>query len=187
MVGVLALQGAFIEHINMLNKIGIQTFEIRQLKDIKKPMNGIILPGGESTVQGKLLHELELFEPLKELITQGLPTFGTCAGMILLAKELENSENTHLATMDISVVRNGYGRQINSFITSEQFADVGEVEMAFIRAPYIKTVDKSVEVLATVNGKIVGARQNNQLVTSFHPEVTKCTKVHEYFKTMLKC
>lgn len=185
MVAVLALQGAFFEHRQMMDALQVPTFEIRQKSDLEKPFQGLILPGGESTVQGKLLRELELFEPLKEKINQGLPTFGTCAGMILLANQLENSETTHFATMDVTVLRNAYGRQTGSFQATAPFADVGDVFMSFIRAPYIKTSGSQVEVLATVNGNVVAARQKNQLVTSFHPEVTNDTKVHEYFLKML--
>lgn len=185
MVGVLALQGAFIEHRQMLEKLNIPTFEIRELSDLEKPLKGLILPGGESTVQGKLLRELNLFEPIKAKISQGLPTFGTCAGMILLANRLENSTATHFATMDVSVLRNAYGRQAGSFEAVAGFADVGEIPMSFIRAPYIKSTGAEVEVLATVDGNIVAARQKNQLVTAFHPEVTENTQVHEYFVKML--
>lgn len=184
-IGILALQGAFQEHQQMLHLLDIPSFEIRQLSDLQKPMDGLILPGGESTVQGKLLHELELFTPLKEKIQQGLPTFGTCAGMILLAKHLENSETTHFATMDISVIRNAYGRQLGSFQTVSPFANKGDIPMTFIRAPYIKTSENNVEILATVNGNIVAARQNNQLAAAFHPEVTKDTSVHQYFLEMI--
>lgn len=186
MVGVLALQGAFLEHRQMLDMLKIPSFEIRQLSDLEKPMDGLILPGGESTVQGKLLRELSLFQPIQEKIKNGLPVFGTCAGMILLSKELENSEATHFATMDITVIRNAYGRQAGSFQTVASFGDMGEIPMSFIRAPYIKSTGKDVETLATVDGNIVAARSGTQLVTSFHPEVTNSTKVHEYFTKMLK-
>lgn len=186
MIAVLALQGAFIEHRKMLEKLQEPSFEIRQLADLDKPMDGLILPGGESTVQGKLLRELGLFEPLKEKITQGLPTFGTCAGMILLAKQLENSESTHLKTMNVTVMRNGYGRQLGSFETVSTFGKESDVKMSFIRAPYIQEVGEGVEVLATVDGKIVAGRQGNQLATAFHPEVTSDTRVHQYFLSMVK-
>lgn len=184
-VGVLALQGAFLEHRQMLDRLGVPSFEIRQLADLDKHMDGLILPGGESTVQGKLLHELELFAPLKAKIQGGLPTFGTCAGMILLANQLENSEATHFATMDITVIRNAYGRQLGSFQATSTFANKGDIPMTFIRAPYIKTSEKNVEVLATVDEKVVAARQGNQLATAFHPEVTENTAVHAYFVEML--
>lgn len=184
-VAVLAVQGAFEEHRKMLELLGVETFEISQLPDLDKEMDGLILPGGESSVQGKLLHDLGLFTPLQRKIQEGLPTFGTCAGMILLAKELENSEALHFQTMDISVKRNAYGRQLGSFEATEPFASCGAIPMSFIRAPYIKTVGNTVEVLAEVQGKIVAAKEKNQMVTAFHPEVTQCTKVHEFFVEML--
>ena len=145
-IGILAVQGAFIEHEQILQKLGIQSMEIRCREDLKKPFDGLIIPGGESTVQGKLLKELEMFDTIKEMIEDGMPVFGTCAGLILLAKSLENDSRTHLGTMDITAVRNAYGRQLGSFYTEEDFADVGKIPMTFIRAPYIKAVGKDVEI-----------------------------------------
>lgn len=185
-IGILAVQGAFIEHEQILQKLGIQSMEIRCREDLKKPFDGLIIPGGESTVQGKLLKELEMFDTIKEMIEDGMPVFGTCAGLILLAKSLENDSRTHLGTMDITAVRNAYGRQLGSFYTEEDFADVGKIPMTFIRAPYIKSVGKDVEVLAKADGNIVAARQGNQLVTAFHPELNSDTKVHSYFIDMIK-
>lgn len=184
MVGVLALQGAFLEHRQVLERLKMPSFEIRKLSDLEIPMDGLILPGGESTVQGKLLRELSLFQPIRDKILEGLPVFGTCAGMILLSKNLENSETTHFATMDITVIRNAYGRQAGSFQTVSSFANLGEIPMSFIRAPYIKNTGENVEILAKVDNNIVAARSENQLVTSFHPEVTDSTAVHEYFLKM---
>ena len=185
-IGILAVQGAFIEHEQILQKLGIQSMEIRCREDLKKPFDGLIIPGGESTVQGKLLKELEMFDTIKEMIEDGMPVFGTCAGLILLAKSLENDSRTHLGTMDITAVRNAYGRQLGSFYTEEDFADVGKIPMTFIRAPYIKSVGKDVEILAKADGKIVAARQGNQLVTAFHPELNSDTRVHSYFIDMIK-
>lgn len=185
MVGVLALQGAFLEHRQMMELLNVPTFEIRQLSDLKQEMSGLILPGGESTVQGKLLRELDLFLPIKEKIQAGLPVFGTCAGMILLAKKLDGSDVSHLGTMDMTVMRNAYGRQLGSFEAQATFADRGEIPMTFIRAPYIKEPSKELEILATVQERVVAARQKNQLAIAFHPEVTKCTAVHEYFVDMM--
>lgn len=185
-IGILAVQGAFIEHEQILQKLGIQSMEIRCREDLKKPFDGLIIPGGESTVQGKLLKELEMFDTIKEMIEDGMPVFGTCAGLILLAKSLENDSRTHLGTMDITAVRNAYGRQLGSFYTEEDFADVGKIPMTFIRAPYIKSVGKDVEVLAKADGNIVAARQGNQLVTAFHPELNSDTRVHSYFIDMIK-
>lgn len=185
LVAVLALQGAFIEHEKMLSKLGVQSFEIRQLRDLDKPFDGLIIPGGESTVQGKLLRELGLFEPIQKLILSGLPVFGTCAGLLLLAKNIKNDDRLHLATMDILAMRNAYGRQLGSFYVEENFKGIGKVPMTFIRAPYIENVSSNVEILAVVNGNIVAARQGNQLVTSFHPELNEDLSVHKYFIDMI--
>lgn len=182
-IGVLAVQGAFIEHRHILESLGTETFEIRQLTDLNEPMDGIIIPGGESTVIGKLLTDLGMMEPLKEKIRAGLPVFGTCAGMILLADKIENptQKQVNLGTMDITVVRNAYGRQLGSFHATADFGPSKEVPMTFIRAPYISEVGPKAEVLSEVDGHIVAARQDNQLVTAFHPELTQDTRVHEYF------
>lgn len=179
-IGVLAVQGAFAEHITILNRFGIEVFEIREPNDLCNIMDGLILPGGESTVQCKLLHELKLFEPLNALIRKGLPVYGTCAGLILLAKQIENDSLDNFGLMDITAVRNAYGRQLGSFTTHEVFASQ-YIPMSFIRAPYIKSVSPDVEVLSVVDKRIVAARQKNMLVTAFHPEVTDDLTVHQYF------
>lgn len=184
-IGVLALQGAFAEHIKMLSGLGAECFEIRQPKDIERQFDGLVIPGGESTVQGKLLKELGLFEPIKKLISDGLPVFGTCAGMILLAENIENDDRRYFGTMPMTVRRNAYGRQLGSFFAEESF-DGRKVPMTFIRAPYIEDAYEGVEVLATVDGKIVAARQGNQLVTAFHPELDADLRVHQYFLEMVK-
>lgn len=183
-VAILALQGAFAEHGQMQDKLGADHFEIRQKKDLEKEFDALILPGGESTVMGKLLHDLVLYESIRDKILAGMPVFGTCAGLILLAKDIEE-EATHLATMDIRVKRNAYGRQLGSFYTEDEFRGIGEIPMTFIRAPYIAEVFGEAEVLARVDGKIVAARQNNQLVTAFHPELSDDLKVHQYFLNMI--
>lgn len=185
-VGVLALQGAFLEHEKMLEKLNVDFIEIRKKEDLKTHIDGLILPGGESTTIGKLLKDLDIYEDLKLMIQQGLPTFGTCAGMILLAKKLYNDDTVHLGLMDIEVKRNAYGRQLGSFVVNQNFQNMGTIPMVFIRAPYIQSVKENVEVLCVVNDNIVGARQDNMLVTSFHPELTSSTKVHEYFINMIK-
>lgn len=185
-IGVLALQGAFIEHEKMLAKLGINSFEIRQLKDLERSFDGLIIPGGESTVQGKLLKELGMFEKLKAMIENGFPVFGTCAGLIMLSKKIENDDRSHFGTMNITAVRNAYGRQLGSFYTEGEFKGIGKVPMTFIRAPYIKDVGDEVTVLAEVDGKIVAAREKNQLVTAFHPELNDDLRVHKYFAEMVK-
>lgn len=180
-IGILALQGAFIEHVNMLKSLGVRTVELRNKADLLKTFDGLILPGGESTVIGKLLKDLDMIETLRERIMQGLPVFGTCAGMILLAKDIAHSTEQYLATMDIAVLRNAYGRQLGSFNTVSTFGDVGHVPMTFIRAPYIESAGQSVQVMSCVNGHIVAAQQGNQLVTSFHSELTDDPSIHKYF------
>ena len=191
-IGILALQGAFIEHEQALQRLGVDFVEIRQLADWQQAMpadgkrlDGLIIPGGESTVQGKLLRDLGLFAPVQAEILRGLPVFGTCAGLLLLAEHLNNDERQHLATMHITARRNAYGRQLGSFYTEAEFKGLGQIPMTFIRAPYIEAVGPQVEVLAEVNGKIVAAREGSQLVTAFHPELTGNDSVHKYFLNML--
>lgn len=186
LIGVLCLQGAFIEHIKMLESLGARTVEIRQKCDlVGTDFDGIIIPGGESTVIGKLLRELDMLDELRGMIERGVPVYGTCAGLILLAEKIANDANVYLGTMNVVVRRNAYGRQLGSFATEEEFIGIGRIPMTFIRAPYIETAGEGVEVLAAVNGKIVAARQGNQLVTAFHPELTHDTRVHEYFLNMI--
>jgi len=190
-IGVLALQGAFAEHRKMLKKLGIESFEIRKKSDLSNAVNdndidGLIIPGGESTVIGKLLYDLDLFDDIKKLILEGLPVFGTCAGLILLAREIENDSRTYLGAMDIKVRRNAYGRQLGSFFTESEFKGIGVIPMTFIRAPYISSVGKNVEVLSEVDGNVVAARENNILVTSYHPELNDNLKVHKFFVEMCK-
>lgn len=182
-IGILALQGAFQEHGFMLDRLGADHFEIRQKTDLKQPFDALILPGGESTVMGKLLRDMELFEPLAEKIESGTPVFGTCAGLILLAREVEGGAPC-FGAMDISVRRNAYGRQLGSFYAEREFAGPGTVPMTFIRAPYIRSVGAGVQALAEVDGRIVAARQGRMLVTAFHPELTDHTAVHAYFLKM---
>lgn len=185
-IAVLSLQGAFIEHENMLKKIGVDCFEIRNKEDLLRHFDGLILPGGESTTMGKLLHDLDLFDTLKKRIEDGLCVFGTCAGMILLARKINNDTRVHFGLMDIEVKRNAYGRQLGSFKTVEEFKGIGKVPMVFIRGPYVERVSDNVEILSTVNNNIVAVKQNNMLVTAYHPELTDDTRVHEYFISMIK-
>lgn len=182
-IGVLALQGAFIEHIQVLQDLGAETVELRQAADLQQELTGLVLPGGESTVQGKLLHDLGMYDALREQIAAGLPVLATCAGMILLAEKLSNDEKVHFATMPITVRRNAYGRQLGSFRTHAAFGSLDAIPMTFIRAPYIEKVGEGVQVLAEVDGKIVAAQYGKQLALAFHPEldVAESTAVHEYF------
>ena len=183
-VAVLALQGAFIEHEKMLAELGADSFEIRQRRDLDRSFDRLIIPGGESTVMGKLIRELDLFDDIKLRIEGGMPVYGTCAGLILLADSISNDSARHLQTMSIVANRNAYGRQLGSFFTRAEFKGIGEIPMTFIRAPYIDEVFGDAEILAEVNGKIVAARQKNQLVTAFHPELNDDLRVHEYFLNM---
>ena len=176
-VAVLALQGAFIEHEQMLQRLGVDTLEIRQLRDweqAKDTITALILPGGESTVQMRLLKDLGLFEPIRQAILGGLPVLGTCAGMILLSEG-------YLGTMHIRVRRNTYGRQLGSFHTISKVVGIGDdVPMTFIRAPYIEEVlaDDCMPI-AEVDGHIVAARQGRQIALAFHPEVDTDTRLHQ--------
>lgn len=175
-IAVLALQGAFIEHEQVLQRLEVEHFEVRQKKDWLQKKDGLILPGGESTVQMRLLRELDLLEPVRQSIREGLPVFGTCAGMILLS-------DGYLGTMDIRVRRNAYGRQLGSFNTVGRVSEVGDdIPMTFIRAPYIEDIlsDKC-RSLAEVDGHTVAARQGKQLAAAFHPELTSDDRMHRCF------
>ena len=188
-IGILALQGAFEEHAKVLEKLGVASIEIRNLEDFqqhKSDLSGLILPGGESTTMGKLLRDQNMLIPLRGAILNGLPVFGTCAGLILLAKEITSQEESHLATMDIVVERNAYGRQLGSFYTEAECKGVGKIPMTFIRGPIISSLGEDVEILATVDDQIVAAQEKNMLVTSFHPELTDDARLHQYFINMCK-
>jgi 5'-phosphate synthase pdxT subunit len=185
-IGILALQGAFIEHHKMLKALNVDSFEIRQRKDLDKDMDGLILPGGESTTMYKLLNDLDMFDIIKEKIEKGLPVFGTCAGLLLLAKTVNNHKTSYIQTMDIVAKKNAYGRQLGSFRTTGKFADKDDVQFVFIRAPYIESIGKDVEVLSVVDNMIVAAKEGNQLVTAFHPELTDDLTVHKYFIKMIE-
>jgi 5'-phosphate synthase pdxT subunit len=156
-VGILALQGAFIEHEKMLEQLGVSCIELRNKEDLEKPYDGIILPGGESTVQGKLLKELDMFDTIKKQIEEGMPVLATCAGLILLAKDIKDQEETYFGT----------------------------IPMTFIRAPYVESVEEGVKVLAEVDGNIVGVEYGNQIGVAFHPELDENLRVHEKFISRL--
>ena len=188
-IGILALQGAFEEHAKVLGNLGVVSVEIRNLDDFQQhqsDLSGLILPGGESTTMGKLLRDQQMLVPIREAILSGLPVFGTCAGLILLAKEITSQEESHLGTMDIVVERNAYGRQLGSFYTEAECKGVGQIPMTFIRGPIISSLGEGVEVIATVDDQIVAAQEKNMLVTSFHPELTDDVGLHQYFIKMCK-
>lgn len=218
-IGVLALQGAFIEHEKMLHQLGADVREVRQLSDLDG-LSGIVLPGGESTVQGRLLRKLHMLAPLRESIQNGMPVLATCAGLILLAQHLEDDETTHLATLPVTVRRNAYGRQLASFTTTANVGNLTDFPLVFIRAPYIAAVDGNdsvstvevngsrggatsvvnggatsvvnsgrggaVEVLCTVEDRIVAVRYRAQIGLAFHPELTEDTRLHEAFLGLVK-
>lgn len=185
-IAILALQGAFAEHADTLTQLGVGSVLIRNLADWERYIidnpdsQGLIIPGGESTAMTRIIRDEGLYEPIRQAILAGLPVLGTCAGLIMLDPQ-------HLNTMDITVRRNAYGRQLGSFNHVADIKSIGkDFPMTFIRAPYIETVGPGVEVLAEVDGHIVAARQGNQLVCAFHPELTSDTRVHEFFLSLVK-
>ena len=185
-IAVLALQGAFIEHEKKLEQLGATCIELRQKSDLDQDFDGLVLPGGESTVQGKLLKELDMFDDLQKRIQDGLPTLATCAGLILLAKEIENQNQTYFSTIPMTIKRNAYGRQLGSFHTIEEMKGIGKVPMTFIRAPYIESVQEGVAILSKVNDHIIAVQYKNQLALSFHPELDEDDSIHQYFINMIK-
>lgn len=189
-IGVLALQGAFVEHEAMLRRLGAQTWQVRLPHDLEG-LDGLIIPGGESTSIGYLAQRRGLLEPLREFARSGRPIWGTCAGMILLAKEIVDGipGQPTLGLMDITVRRNAFGRQVNSFETDLQVPALGDLPFpaVFIRAPVIERVGSGVEVLASLeDGAPVAVRQGNLLATAFHPELTSDTRFHRYFLDMAR-
>jgi 5'-phosphate synthase pdxT subunit len=192
-IGVLALQGAFLEHANMLRRLGAEPVEVRLPEDLTG-LDGLIIPGGESTTIGKLATQYNLLDPLHQFINGGKVVWGTCAGMIFLAKDIgETGSGGHvvparLAVMDIKVDRNAFGRQVDSFEADVQpvFADE-PFRAVFIRAPLIEETGQGVEILAKLDdGRIVAACQNNLMVTAFHPELSGDTRFHQYFLRMIR-
>lgn len=181
-VGVLALQGAFREHQDMLARLNVESTQVRKPEQLEG-ISALIIPGGESTTIGKLLCDFNLFEPISKLGKEGLPIFGTCAGLIVLAKDIAGSNQPRLGLMDITVERNAFGRQVDSFEADLTVPAIGEhpFRAVFIRAPYILSVGSSVEVLASFKDKIVFARQGRLLAAAFHPELTKDKRIHRYF------
>ncbi len=188
-IGVLALQGAFIEHEKMLRRLGVEAVEVRLPKDLEG-CDGVIIPGGESTTIGKLAVQYNLIEPLREIARSGKPLWGTCAGLIFMAKDVQRDQPL-LGLMDVTVQRNAFGRQVDSFEANISIKGVDgdkPFHAIFIRAPLIETVGAGVEVLARVEKDneevIVAAQQGNLLVTSFHPELSSDDRFHRYFVKM---
>jgi len=186
-IGVLALQGAFREHRLMLERCGAEVVEVRSPEQLNDVI-GLVIPGGESTTIGKMMVRWGLLEKIRERYAAGMGIYGTCAGMILLAKEIVGSDQPRLELMDIRVKRNAFGRQRESFEADLTVPEFGPepLRAVFIRAPYIEAAGPAVQVMARVNDKIVIARQGRCLVTAFHPELTNSEQVHRYFMKMLK-
>lgn len=188
-IGLLVLQGGFARHDEALKAIGASVRPVRYPADLEG-LAGIVLPGGESTTQGMLLERHGLLEPLRRAIAGGLPVFGTCAGAILLARDIEGSDQAKLGNLDICVIRNAYGSQVESFEARVQIGDAAhqiddEIEAVFIRAPVFSRIGKGVEVLASFDGKPVMVRQGKILAAAFHPELTRDRAVHRYFAAKL--
>lgn len=185
-IGVLAIQGAFREHCRLLTKLGVKPVEVRSREDLDG-IQGLIMPGGESTAIGKQL-ELDGFgDRIKKMAGVGFPIFGTCAGMILLSKRIDQSNQYSLRIMDTLVKRNAFGRQVASFEADIPVKGLqgGDLRAVFIRAPYVLEAGSEVDVLANYAEKIVFVRQGNILASAFHPELTEDTRIHEYFSEMV--
>jgi len=186
-IGVLSLQGAFIEHIHIFEKLGVMAVEVRSPETLAT-LDGLVIPGGESTSMLNLAHSYGLIEPLREFAASGRPMMGTCAGMILLAKEVADSDMRTLRLMDIGVRRNAFGRQVDSFETDLTIPVIGgdKFHAVFIRSPFIEKVGEGVEILARLeDGTVVAARQESMLALAFHPELGQDTRLHRYFIDMV--
>lgn len=185
-IGVLALQGAVREHIRQIQSLGCEAIEVKSL-DHLYGLDGLVLPGGESTTMRKLLDRYQLLAPIRSMAKQGVPMFGTCAGLILLAKEIVGYKEAHLGLMDVVIERNSFGRQVDSFEVELDAEQIGEgIPAVFIRAPHIVSVGPNVEVLAEYEGRIVLAKEGQYLGCSFHPELTEDTRLMQYFIDMVK-
>jgi 5'-phosphate synthase pdxT subunit len=185
-IGVLALQGAFAEHIRMLSTLNIVAIPVRLPSELDS-LDALVIPGGESTTISKLLHDYNLMAPIRRLAHQGLPMFGTCAGMILLAKKVDDLDYGSIGVIDIEVKRNAYGRQVASFeadLTITAFGD-SAFRGIFIRAPVIEKVNSGVEILCQLPSNVVAVKQGKTLACSFHPELTDDTRFHRYFLSLI--
>jgi 5'-phosphate synthase pdxT subunit len=187
-IGVLAVQGDVREHVRALSGLGVETLRVRRTSELDA-CDGLVIPGGESTTMAKLARTFDLFEPIRQRLKDGMPAFGTCAGMIMLADRIEDGirDQETLGGLDITVRRNAFGRQVDSFEDDVAFAGLDDpVHAVFIRAPWVESVGDSVEVLARVEhgeaaGRIVAVRQGSLMATSFHPEVGGDARVHRKF------
>ncbi|WP_311772799.1 pyridoxal 5'-phosphate synthase glutaminase subunit PdxT [Cohnella xylanilytica] len=185
-IGVLALQGAVAEHIRSIGLAGGTGVAVKRTEQLAE-IDGLIIPGGESTTIGKLMRKYDFIDAIRDFSAQGKPVFGTCAGLIVLADKLEGDEEPHLRLMDMTVARNAFGRQRESFETDLDVKGIDTpLRAVFIRAPLIKEVGPEVDVLSTYKGEIVTARQGNLLASSYHPELTDDYRLHSYFLDMAK-
>jgi len=186
-IGVLALQGAVTEHIQMLSALDTEAVPIRLPSELDG-LDALVIPGGESTTISKLLSDYGLMEPIRKLAEQGVPIFGTCAGLVLLAKKVSNLETESIGAMDIEVKRNAFGRQVDSFEADLNIPALGNGTFhgVFIRAPIIEKTERGVEVLCQLNGKPVAVRQGKLLACAFHPELTDDLRFHKYFLDLVK-
>ena len=183
-IGVLALQGDFKEHIEILNKLDVNAIEVRMPYDLSG-IDGLIIPGGESTTIGLLMKRTSLDKEIKNKHSNGMPIYGTCAGAILLAKEIIGSKQFKLGLIDMSIKRNCYGRQIDSFEVNLSIKDIGDFKGIFIRAPVITRYNNGCEVMAEFQHNPVMVKENNILISTFHPELTGDTRIHRYFLDMV--
>ncbi|QGG48539.1 pyridoxal 5'-phosphate synthase glutaminase subunit PdxT [Heliorestis convoluta] len=185
-IGLLAMQGAFVDHEKVMQKLDCETLQVRTPEQLGQ-VDGLIIPGGESTTIGKLMDQFGLVDAVTERVRNGMPIWGTCAGMILLAKEIEGSDQLRLGLMDLKVRRNAFGRQVDSFEAPLQIEELGQEPFpaVFIRAPYIAEKSDNVSILATYQDKIVAVRQGCCLAAAFHPELTADSRMHQYFLDMV--
>lgn len=185
-IGILALQGAVVEHARSVEAVGAEAVLVKRVEQLDE-LDGLILPGGESTAMRRLIDRYDFLEALRAFGTSGKPIFGTCAGMILLAKEINNQQTNHLGLMDVTVERNAFGRQVDSFETDLPIKGVADdFPAVFIRAPYILEAGPGVEVLSEDTGRILAARDRHYLATAFHPELTDDRRLIAYFHNMVE-
>ena len=186
-IGILAVQGAFREHEKILHTLGADTVQIRLPKQLEG-CDGIVIPGGESTAIGKLMRQYDLMDPIRDMATSGMPVFGTCAGMIVMANRIQGGEESHLGVMDVEVNRNSFGRQKESFETDLDIPVLGPdpFPAVFIRAPHITSVGPEVSVLCEYEGRVVAVQQDHYLALSFHPELTGDSRIHQHFLSMVE-
>ncbi len=184
-VGILAVQGAFQEHADCLEKLSVKYRFIRRDADLSGDIDGLIFPGGESTVQRKLAYELNLYEPIKELIKKDIPVMGTCAGLILLAEQITNGDTAVFGKLPVSVCRNAYGRQLGSFSAVGNVGNIDNFPMRFIRAPFIERVlSDRAEILNITENKITAVKYGKCIGTAFHPELTDDLRIHKAFLSL---